>query len=53
MQSFFTDLGRRIVNTTGDKNPLAYLLQKDSVSITRGNAALILLTLPSTLLSFE
>ena len=38
--SFLTDLGRRIVNTTGDKSSLACLLQKSSVAIQRGNAHL-------------
>ena len=47
--SFLTDLGRRIVNTTGEKSSLAYLLQKFSVTIQRGNAASILGTLPPTL----
>ena len=47
--SFLTDLGRRIVNTTGDKSSLAYLLQKFSVAIQRGNAASVLGTLPPTL----
>ena len=37
------------VNTTGDKSSLAYLLQKYSVAIQRGNAASILGTLPPTL----
>eukprot|EP00731_Ephydatia_muelleri_P024460 Em0016g731a len=40
--SFLTDLGRRIVNTTGDKSSLAYLLQTFSVAIQRGNAASVL-----------
>ena len=41
--SFLTDLGRRIMNTIGDKSSLAYmyLLQKFSVAIHRGNAACI------------
>ena len=47
--SFLTDLGRRIVNTTGEKSSLAYLLQKFSVAIQRGNAASVLGTLPPTL----
>ena len=47
--SFLTDLGRRIVNSTGDKSSLAYLLQKFSVAIQRGNAATYLETLPPTL----
>ena len=46
--SFLTDLGRRIVNTTGDKSSLAYLLQEFSVAIQRGNAASVLGTLPPT-----
>ena len=48
--SFLTDLGRRIMNTTGDKSSLAYmyLLQKFSVAIHRGNAASVLGTLPPT-----
>ena len=37
--SFLMDLGRRIVDTTGDKSSLAYLLQKFSVAIQRGNSA--------------
>ena len=47
--SFMTDLGRRIANTTGDKSSLAYLMQKFSVAIQRGNAASVLGTLPPTL----
>ena len=47
--SFLTDLGRHIVNTTGEKSSLAYLLQKFSVAIQRGNAASVLGTLPPTL----
>ena len=46
--SFLTDLGRRIANTTGDKSSLAYLMQKFSDTIQRGNAASILGTLPPT-----
>ena len=37
--SFLSDLGHRIANTTGDKSSLAYLLQRFSVAIQRGNAA--------------
>ena len=47
--SLLMDLGRHIVNTTGDKSSLAYLLQKFSVAIQRGNAASVLGTLPPTL----
>ena len=47
--SFLTDFGPRIVNTTGEKSSLAYLLQKFSVAIQRGNAAYVLGTLPPTL----
>eukprot|EP00731_Ephydatia_muelleri_P014469 Em0008g189a len=47
--SFLTDFGRRIVNTTGEKSSLAYLLQRFSVAIQRGNAASVLGTLPPTL----
>ena len=47
--SFLTDLGHRIVNTTGDKSSLAYLLQNFSVVIQRGNAAFVLGTLSPTL----
>ena len=47
--SFLTDLGRRIANTAGDKSSLAYLMQKFSVTIQRGNAASVLGTLPPTL----
>ena len=46
--SFLTDLGRRIANTAGDKSSLAYLMQKFSVTIQRGNAASVLGTLPPT-----
>ena len=37
--SFLSDLGHRIANTTGDKSSVAYLLQRFSVAIQRGNAA--------------
>ena len=47
--SFLTDLGRCIVNTTGDKSSLAYLLQTFSVANQRGDAASVLVTLPPTL----
>ena len=48
--SFLTDLSCCIVNTTGDNSSLAYLMQKFSVAIQKGNAASILASNP---ISFE
>ena len=47
--SFLTDMGHRIVNTTGDKSSLACLMQMFSVVIQRGMLHLFLGTLPPTL----
>eukprot|EP00731_Ephydatia_muelleri_P030133 Em0021g656a len=51
--SFLSDLGHRIANTTSDKSSLAYLMQRFSVAIQRGNAASILGTSLPTPSFFE
>ena len=37
--NFFDDLGNRISDVTGDCNETAYLYQRLSIAIQRGNAA--------------
>ena len=45
--SFVRSLGRRICLYTGDENAGSYLMQRLSVAMQRGNAALIVDALPS------
>ena len=51
--SFLTDLGRRITNTTGDKNSLAYLLQKVFCCHSEGECCIHFENFASNPLSFE
>lgn len=46
-KKFVNKLGQSLVEVTGDKNARAYLFQRISVAIQRGNAASVLGTLPS------
>uniref|UniRef100_A0A1X7T5T1 Uncharacterized protein n=1 Tax=Amphimedon queenslandica TaxID=400682 RepID=A0A1X7T5T1_AMPQE len=45
--SFIRSLGRRIQRYSGDDNACQYLVQRLSVTLQRGNAALMMDTLPS------
>ena len=40
--AFLTDLGRRITDVTGDRREVAWLRQRVSIAVIRGNAAAIL-----------
>jgi len=44
---FLQEIGRRIVDVTGEKRSTSYLLQRLSLAVQRGNAASVLRTPPS------
>ena len=44
---FIKDLGKRIIETSGDKRSTMYLFQRISIANQRGNVASIMGTLPS------
>jgi len=46
--SFIRKIGRKLIEYTGEPKSCAYLIQRISIAIQRGNAASILGTLPST-----
>ena len=45
--SFFKELGRRLLQVTGETNSFLYLCQRISVAVQRGNTALVLGTIAS------
>jgi hypothetical protein len=50
---FIKELGRRIRNETGDQRQTAFLFQRISIAVQRGNAASILATIPPSQKSTE
>ena len=44
--TFFSEIAKRLVDTTGDRRAGGYLAQRISLAIQRGNAASILGTMP-------
>ena len=43
---FITDIGKRIIEVTGDKKAKSYLFQRIGIAVQRGNAASIMGTVP-------
>ena len=48
MYSILVELGRRILRVSGEVNSTAFLLQRLSIAVQRGNAASVLGTIGST-----
>ena len=48
-EEFITELGRRIANVSGDPRDTAFLFQRISIAVQRGNAASEFLTLDKLL----
>ena len=44
-EEFVTELGRRIANVSGDPRDTAFLFQRISIAVQRGNAAAVLVPL--------
>jgi hypothetical protein len=42
------DLGKRLIESSGEPRSCAYLIQRISIAIQRGNAASILATVPTS-----